>query len=163
MKYQIAEGLKKTAVICLLKCGDQLLLLKRKNEPNKGLYTPVGGKLDPFEAPEAAAVREIKEETGISVDEVSYCGILVETSPTKYNWTSFVYLSEIEYCEPPACNEGDLKWIAQDNLDAIKTPETDFYIYHAIFNNTNFNLFANYNQDLNIISLYDALENKVLK
>ncbi|MBT32719.1 MAG: NUDIX hydrolase [Thalassobius sp.] len=162
MKHQIAEGLKRTAVICLLKCGDQLLLLKRKNEPNKGLYTPVGGKLDPFETPEAAAVREIREETGIVVDEVAYCGMLIETSPTKYNWTSFVYLSEIDYCEPPTCNEGELSWIAQDKLDTIETPETDLYIYHAILKHTKFNLFAEYNQDLKMISLYEALENKVL-
>lgn len=107
----IPLGLKKTAVLCVLKHGDQLLLLKRLKEPNKDMYTPVGGKLDPFESPLDAAIRETREETGIEVDRFKYCGVLVETSPSAYNWTSFVYLAEIDWQPAPPCNEGDLKWI----------------------------------------------------
>jgi len=63
----IPEGLKKTAVLCVLKHGENFLLLKRLKEPNKDSYTPVGGKLDPFESPIKAAIRETWEETGLTV------------------------------------------------------------------------------------------------
>lgn len=48
---KVPYGLKRTAVICVLKSDRRFLLLKRLKEPNKDLYTPVGGKLDPFENP----------------------------------------------------------------------------------------------------------------
>lgn len=48
---QIPLGLKKAATLCVLRHQNQLLLLKRWKEPNKDLFTPVGGKLDPFEGP----------------------------------------------------------------------------------------------------------------
>ena len=49
------EGLKKVAVICILKHQDKFLLLERLKEPNKDLFTPLGGKIDPFETPLDAA------------------------------------------------------------------------------------------------------------
>ena len=61
---KIPTGLKKSAVLCVLKNQDSFLLLKRLKEPNKELYTPVGGKLDPFENPNQTAIRETREETG---------------------------------------------------------------------------------------------------
>jgi dATP pyrophosphohydrolase len=61
------EGHKKVAVFCILQCEDQFLLLERKKEPNQGKLVPVGGKLDPYETPLSAVIRETKEETGIDI------------------------------------------------------------------------------------------------
>jgi 8-oxo-dGTP diphosphatase len=41
-------GLKRVATLCILRNKDKFLLLKRLKEPNKDMYVPVGGKLDPF-------------------------------------------------------------------------------------------------------------------
>jgi len=129
MDYKIPIGLKKTAVLCILRNKNKFLLLKRLKEPNKDMFTPVGGKLDPFESPYDAAIRETKEETGITVENLKYCGTLVESSPIKYNWTTFVYLADIDFVEPPFCNEGELQWIDLDNMLTVPTPETDWHIY----------------------------------
>ena len=45
---KIPLGIKKVATLCVLKNENRFLLLKRLKEPNKDLFTPVGGKLDPF-------------------------------------------------------------------------------------------------------------------
>ena len=45
---------------------DKVLFCKRKKEPFKGRLNFVGGKVEPGEASEAAAYRELQEETGIS-------------------------------------------------------------------------------------------------
>jgi 8-oxo-dGTP diphosphatase len=154
------EGYKQPAVLVILKANNQFLLLKRKKEPNKGKYTPVGGKLDPFETPYKAAIRETFEETGIEVTNMKYCGLMVETSPIKYNWICFVYLSEIDYQTPPECNEGKLDWIPITNLSEIPTPATDKYIYHYVADSKNFMFNVDYDHNLNIIEINEEIENK---
>jgi 8-oxo-dGTP diphosphatase len=153
------EGLKKIAVICILKHKNHFLLLKRLKEPNKDLFTPLGGKLDPFETPLSAAKRETFEESGIEVEDMDFCGILTETSPTKYNWTSYVYLSEIEFQEAPPCNEGTLYWVHKDELDKIPTPITDLHIYKYALQNKKFIFDAVYNENLELLKMSEEIEN----
>jgi len=159
---KIPEGLKRVATLCVLKNGQDFLLLKRLKDPNKDQYTPVGGKLDPFESPLKAAIRETFEETGIQVEEMKFCGLLTESSPTKYNWTGYVYLAEIDRIAPPPCNEGDLEWIAFDEVLKVPTPKTDWYIYQYILNQQPFAFSADYDADLNLIYMVEEFENKVL-
>ena len=130
---EVELGIKRTAVMVILKNDDQFLLLKRKRNPNKNKYTPVGGKLDPFENPTHTAIRETFEETGIKINELKYVGSLIETAPNKYNWNCLVYLAEIPFQEPPFCNEGELKWIAKMDLLNVPMPPTDLTIYEYVF------------------------------
>jgi 8-oxo-dGTP diphosphatase len=44
-----------------------VLLVKRRDEPSRGLWSPPGGSLEVGETVEAAAVRETAEETGVVV------------------------------------------------------------------------------------------------
>ncbi|MBA5793627.1 NUDIX domain-containing protein [Flavobacterium sp. xlx-214] len=159
---QVPVGLKRTATLCVLKHNNQFLLLKRLKEPNKDQYTPVGGKLDPFESPLQAAIRETFEETGIKVTTMKYCGTLTETSPTKYNWINYVYIAEIDFIEPPFCNEGTLNWIAFDDLLKVPTPKTDWFIYKYILDNKPFAFSALYNEDLDLLSMIEEIENTEL-
>ncbi len=155
-------GHKQPAVLCLLKDGDNFLLLRRNKEPNKDKYTPVGGKIDPFESPIQAAVRETFEETGLSVPDARYCGVLVETSPVKYNWICFVYLAEIDYVEPPECKEGVLEWIHYDDLLTVPTPETDWHIYRYVLENKPFMFNADYDEHLTLRAMTEEIEGNVV-
>jgi len=161
-KPTVSIGLKKTATLCVLKNENRFLLLKRAKEPNKNTYTPVGGKLEPFESPYQCAIRETFEETGIEVDTMKYCGILVESSPTKYNWTNFVYLAEVDYIPPPPCDEGALKWIDFDEVLHVPAPKTDWYIYKYILVNKVFTFNALFDGSLNLLEMKDEIENKIV-
>jgi 8-oxo-dGTP diphosphatase len=46
---------------------DDVLLIQRNRPPSEGLWTFPGGRLEPGETIEACAVREVKEEIGLSV------------------------------------------------------------------------------------------------
>ncbi|UQZ85804.1 hypothetical protein SK3146_05093 [Paenibacillus konkukensis] len=50
---------------------DRLLMCKRLKEPYLGLSNLVGGKIEPGEPGPEAAYRELREETGISAEDVS--------------------------------------------------------------------------------------------
>ena len=51
----------------------RLLLVRRRNEPGAGLWSLPGGRIEPGETEQQAVVREVREETGLTVD----CGPLL--------------------------------------------------------------------------------------
>jgi len=156
---KIPSGLKKAATLCVLKNGRSFLLLKRLKEPNKDKFTPVGGKLDPYESPLEAAIRETFEETGIKVDHMKFCGLLTETSPVDYNWINYVYLAEIKNVAPPPCNEGELNWIHFEEVLSLPTPKTDWFIYKYILENRSFAFNAKFNENIELVTMTEEIEN----
>ncbi len=156
---KIPFGIKKIASMCVLKCEQRFLLLKRANEPNRGMFVPVGGKLEPHESAYQAVLRETFEETGIPLKSAKYCGTLTESSPVKYNWISFIYMAEIPYQPAPFCDEGTLEWIAIENLLKVPTPPTDWWIYKYILDHKPFAFSAAFDKDLNMLEMIEDIEN----
>lgn len=160
------QGLKRAAVLCIVRWNRDYLLLHREREPNRGLFVPVGGKVDAHESPRSAAIRETREEAGIAVDDVRYLGSLVETSPTDYNWWSAVYLAELPPDAPrpqlPECREGRLEWIGEERLDAVPMPATDRYIYRYLAEGKPFAFTADYDVALGMTSMADELSGVTL-
>jgi 8-oxo-dGTP diphosphatase len=53
---------------------DEVLLINKKTGLGKGKVNAPGGKVDPGETPEAAAIRECREELHIEVSNLEFCG-----------------------------------------------------------------------------------------
>jgi 8-oxo-dGTP diphosphatase len=154
------EGIKKIAAMVILKSGSRYLLLKRGKAPNIGKYLPVGGRLEPHETPFECAIRETYEETGIRIEHPRFCGMLTESSATDYNWISYIYLADIEAIEAPFCEEGILEWIDAEMLDKIDTPPTDLLIYQYVDKKLNFAFSAKYDNQLNLIEMWEEMTAK---
>ena len=157
------EGNKKVATLCVLKNKNRFLLLKRYNEPNKDKYVPVGGKLKYYESPKDGVIRETLEETGIIIKEPKFFGILTESSPTDYNWISYIFCSEIKYILPPTSDEGKLEWIEYDKIKKIPTPLTDHHIYKFILENKKFIINAQYNKEIKLLEMTEEISNSKIK
>lgn len=155
-------GLKRSAAMIVLRHQQSFLLLKRNKSPHIGKYVPVGGKLEPFEDPYTAALRELKEETGFDLDRLSYGGVLVESSPIKYNWQCNIYLADIPYTEPPYCDEGILEWIPFDKVPEVSTPPTDWHIYQFLMQGRPFAINAVYDAELKLLSMVEEIQNEDL-
>lgn len=155
-------GLKKLAAMVILRHKDRFLLLKRNKLPNINMYVPVGGKLEPFETPRAAAIRETTEETGLDLASIRFCGTLTETSPTTYNWLSYIYIAEIEDIPPPYCDEGTLEWIAMKDFLKVPTPPTDWYIFQYVLAHRPFAFSAEFDEQLNMLKMIEEIEEKIV-
>ncbi|WP_172294916.1 NUDIX hydrolase [Pseudoruegeria sp. HB172150] len=59
------------AALAVLPHQGQLLLVRRKNPPDAGLWGYPGGKVDWGETVADAALRELREETGVSAEAIS--------------------------------------------------------------------------------------------
>jgi 8-oxo-dGTP diphosphatase len=119
----------KLATLCYVKRPGQTLMIhrvKRTNDMHLGKWNGLGGKLEPGETPEECAVREIREESGLSVTDLTLKGFL--TFPAFANdedWYAFVFIAragEGRLIEP---YEGYLQWIDDDQLLALPLWEGD--------------------------------------
>lgn len=68
---------------------DAVLLVKRRDEPNRGLWSPPGGSLEVGETVEQAAARETLEETGVVVRPSSVVDVrelIVRDDKARVRW-----------------------------------------------------------------------------
>ena len=153
----------KIAAMCILQYQDEFqnkfLLLKRNKTPFIGHYVPVGGKLEPHESPAEAMKRETFEETGITIKQYKFCGILTETSSIDYNWICYIYLAQIEDIAPPFCDEGTLEWIDYSRILEVPTPPSDWQVYKYVVENRPFAFSARYDKDMKMVELIEEFEN----
>lgn len=158
----VPVGVKKAAVLCVLRSDAGFLLVHRTKDPHEGKYIPLGGHIEPFETPRAAAIREVREEAGIQLDDVRLRGIMTETSPTKFNWINYIYTGDTQAFEPPQCPEGILEWVDEARLTHIPTPTTDAFIYEHVSRSEFFVFDAVYDENTELLSLVDELSGSVL-
>lgn len=94
--------------------GDKSLMCLRKKEPYKGLYNLVGGKLEPQESGEAAAYRELLEETGIGQDDIRLCHLMDFTFYQEDACRVEVWAGRLKQEIIPRGDENELCWMGLD-------------------------------------------------
>jgi 8-oxo-dGTP diphosphatase len=121
-------------VATLLYCfneRDEVLLLQRAQEPNRGFWSPCGGKLkmDIGESPYACACREAAEELGIKIRplDLHLTGIVSEHSyEGRTHWLMFLFEVKMKLQSlPPEHAEGTFQFFPRSALVGLKIPQTD--------------------------------------
>jgi 8-oxo-dGTP diphosphatase len=110
---------------------DEVLLLERAQEPNRGLWSPPGGKLheQDGESPFACAIREAREEMGLqlAIGDLHLTGLVSEHGYAgQAHWLMFLF--EIKprlAAAPPPCREGRFAFFPRAALDGLPLPQTD--------------------------------------
>lgn len=108
-------------VLCLIYQGNQLLLQNRIKEDWQG-YTLPGGHVEKDESIIDAVVREMKEETGLTIFNPKLCGI--KQFPI-HNGRYLVFLFKTDQFEGDVVSstEGKMEWIDRKQLSTHQTVE----------------------------------------
>lgn len=98
-------------VFCYLIRGGDVLLIKRSKAPYQGHITVPGGKKERFESPFDACRREVLEETGIYLNDISLSGIVSNYSnDNDIEIMSFYFSSRDFHGIPHSGLEGNVGW-----------------------------------------------------
>jgi 8-oxo-dGTP diphosphatase len=125
LPYKVA-----TLLYCFNQEG-QALLMQRAQEPNRGLWSPCGGKLrmTEGESPYACACREAGEEMGLSLKpaDLHLTGLVSEYGyEGREHWLMFLFevLPRLEKLPPPH-REGEFGFFDAKAMGALRIPRTD--------------------------------------
>jgi len=121
-------------VATLLYCfneRDEVLLLERAQEPNRGFWSPCGGKLktDIGESPYVCACREAHEEMGLKITpaDVHLAGMVSEHGfQGQAHWLMFLFEVKVKLkALPPPMSEGRFEFFQREKISSLNIPQTD--------------------------------------
>lgn len=98
------------AVRCYVIKDNNVLVTKYKQGNKEGYYDIPGGKIEDGELPEQTAIREMKEETGLDVQELKYKGNMIIEYPNRI-FDFEVFLATESEGEPQEFEENTSEWI----------------------------------------------------
>ena len=108
-------------VLCLLHNDDKYLLQDRVKDDWKG-YTLPGGHIEKGESIVGAVVREMKEETGLTIHNPKLCGI--KQFPIEDGrYIVFLFCADEFSGEIISSEEGKMHWINKEDLATVNTVE----------------------------------------
>ena len=107
-----------TCLCYIEKEGKYLMLhrVKKENDLNHDKWVGIGGKFEMGETPEEACLRESFEETGLTLKNLSYRGLVTFVSD---EWgTEYMHLFHSNSFEGhlKECDEGNLEWVEKSDV-----------------------------------------------
>ena len=106
-------------VLCLVYKGDRILLQNRIKKDWQG-YTLPGGHVEPEESIVDAVIREMKEETGLTIRDPKLCGIK-QFPIDGGRYLVFLFKTGEYTGELVSSEEGKMEWIQRSALPKMET------------------------------------------
>ena len=126
--------------MCMISDADGRVLVQERltkpSNPWSGLTFP-GGHVEPGETVVASVIREVQEETGLTVSNLQNCGYIQWYNPIKQSqYFVFLFKTSTFSGELTGSVEGNVKWMTLDEMLAGKlAPNMTQYL--AVFQNEN--------------------------
>ena len=114
--------MNRQSTLCYIEKDGKYLMLHRvvkKNDVNKDKWIGVGGKFDPGETAEACALREVWEETGLTMQSPAYRGIVDFYAPPWPAERMHLYTCTDFSGVMTDCDEGCLEWVDKNAVQDL--------------------------------------------
>lgn len=121
--------------LCYLERDNQYLMLHRiskKNDVNKDKWIGVGGHFEGKESPEECLLREVKEETGLTLTSYRFRGIVTficDDYPVEF---MCLYTADGFEGELKECDEGRLEWVDKEKVMELNLWEGDRIFFRLL-------------------------------
>ncbi len=139
----IALPFRISVLVFIQNDSNEHLLIKRSKAPNKGRWSPIGGKLEMHqgESPYECARRETHEEIGLSlVDSDLNCfGYISEKNyESSGHWLIFLFKCKKKIQKlPQEIDEGSFAFFSRSRIESLSIPKTDRMLLWPYFDKYN--------------------------
>ena len=114
--------------LCYIEQDGKYLMMhriKKENDVNKDKWIGVGGHFEAGESPEECLLREVKEETGLTLTEWKFRGIVSFLSDKWPDEYMCLYTATGFAGEMIPCSEGTLEWVEKSKVTELPIWEGD--------------------------------------
>jgi 8-oxo-dGTP diphosphatase len=135
MEWREQMAHKNLTTLCYLEQKGSYLMLhriKKKNDMNQDKWLGVGGHLEAGESPEECLLREVKEETGLTLLSYQLRGIVTFVSDEYPDNYMFLYTSDKFEGTLLECNEGHLEWVPKEKTGQLPLWEGDLIFFELL-------------------------------
>ena len=105
--------------MCQISNGDNILVLDKVNNSYTGVTFP-GGHIETEESLTEAVIREVFEETGLTIKNPVMCGVYNWVNDDNSRYFVFLYKASEFTGELQSSSEGEVRWIHRNNF--LKEP-----------------------------------------
>ncbi len=115
--------------LCYIEKNDSYLMLhriKKENDINKDKWIGIGGHFENAESPEECLLREVKEETGLTLNSYRFRGIVTFVTVQGVSEYMCLFTSDDFSGELTVCDEGELEWVKKDRFSELNLWEGDY-------------------------------------
>jgi 8-oxo-dGTP diphosphatase len=107
--------------------GSTLMIhrIKRSDDIHAGKWNGLGGKFEPGESPEECVIREVREESGLEINNPRLHGLVMFPGFKGNDWYVFVYTAETFSGDLQENEEGFLQWIPDAELEDLELWPSD--------------------------------------
>ena len=121
------DTMKNTSLCYIERDGKYLMLhrTKKVNDENHDKWIGVGGKFEEGESPEECMLREVQEETGLTLTAWRYRGTVTFVSNEWSGEYMHLFTADGYSGELISCEEGELEWVEKERLYSLPIWEGD--------------------------------------
>ena len=107
--------------LCMVSDGNGNILVQDRKDPDwPGIAFP-GGHVEPGESFTASVIREVREETGLTIENPVLCGVKQFQSSQGARYVVFLYRADRYHGELKSSSEGEVFWIPREKLTEYPT------------------------------------------
>lgn len=127
-------NMRNTTLCYIEKDGKYLMLhrVKKENDMSRDKWLGIGGKFEEGESPEDCVKREVKEETGLTLESVKYRGIVTFVSDVYGTEYMHMFTSGDFSGDMRECDEGDLVWVDKKEIYDLNVWEGDKIFFRLL-------------------------------